>query len=297
MTIAHSYGTYEWQWQFLLGKSSTNRPLSIAMSDFQTVGPFMSCFISICPRSMLRLSQATSEACPHQLMPDEWGKSSHCCSWTNVVEISWACWCSWIHSPASFVKKTSKGWSRNLSSPTQEQYLPTPLLGGSCPMLLVDVQGSQTLSNFITIHLARPSLYLYREIGKNTHSFGCFFSNSYGYFEGLSGFSEKSRRTFKNVSTFWFRYTVDLLRASCRLSMLWTVATLCWLCSEPREGWELEDKYDCRVSWETSAWGSWLKHGETSGFWQVSLPKILGNPMDQKDCWGVGDGYRHQMGM
>ena len=166
---------HEWQWQFLLGKSSTNRPLSKAISNFQTVGPFMSCFISICPRSMLRLSQATSEACPHQLMPDEWGKSSHCCSWTNVVEISWACWCSWIHSPASFVKKTSKGWSRNLSSPTQEQYLPTPLLGGSCPMLLVDVQGSQTLSNFITIHLARPSLYLYTEIGKNTHSFGCFF--------------------------------------------------------------------------------------------------------------------------
>ena len=24
----------------------------------------------------------------------------------------------------------------------------------------------------------------------------------------------------------------------------------------------------------------WLKHGETSGFW---------NPMGQKDCWGVGD--------
>lgn len=239
----------------------------------------MSCFISLCPRSMLRLSQATSEVCPHRLMPDEWGKSSHCCSWTNVVEISWACWCSWIHSPASCVKKTSKGWSRNLPS-TQEQDLPTPLLGGSCPMLLVDVQGSQKLSNFITIHLARPSLYLYREIGKNTHSFGCFFLIPMATFRVWVAFQKKRRRTFKNVSTFWFRYTIDLLRASCRLSMLWTVATLCWLCSEPREGWEFEDTYDCRVTWETSAGGgSWTGrfHRETSdGFGRFNLQQSWG---------------------
>ena len=86
-------------------------------------------------------------------------------------------------------------------------------------------------------------------------AFCCFL-----YFSWLTsrfGFSENRRRAFKNVSTFWFRYAVDLLRASCRLSELWLVARLCWLCIEEREGWEIvEDQIDCRVSWETLAWGS-----------------------------------------
>ena len=79
---------HEWQWQFLLGKSSTNRPLSIAMSNFQTVGPFMSWFISICPRSM-----RPCFACPKQhlrLVPINWCQMNGVNRLTAAAEPMWS---------------------------------------------------------------------------------------------------------------------------------------------------------------------------------------------------------------